>query len=50
LSQNRLDFPLLQNSRMYKFLQACWVRVNVSGICSSCELSISCPSGPDRGS
>src|ERR1019366_8183583 len=35
LSQNRLDFPLLQNSRMYKFLQACGVRVNVSGICSS---------------
>ena len=35
LPQNRLDFPLLQNSRMYKFLQACWVRVNVSGICSS---------------
>src|ERR1019366_1493643 len=34
LSQNRLDFPLLQNSRMYKFLQACGVRVNVSGICS----------------
>src|ERR1035437_6823600 len=34
LSQNRLDFPLLQNSRMWKFLQACGVRVNVSGICS----------------
>ena len=35
LSQNRLDFPLLQNSRMCKFLQACGVRVNMSGICSS---------------
>ena len=35
LSQNRPDFPLLQNSRMYKFLQARGVRVNVSGICSS---------------
>src|SRR5450759_1920849 len=35
LSQNRLDFPLLQNSRMYKFLQAYGIRVNVSGICSS---------------
>src|SRR5664279_6285655 len=34
LSQNRLDFPLLQNSRMYKFLRACGVWVNVSGICS----------------
>jgi hypothetical protein len=39
LPQNRLDFPLLQNSRMYKFLQACWVRVNVSGICSSSRFS-----------
>src|ERR1035437_8895959 len=35
LSQNRLDFRLLQNSRMCKFLQACGVRVNVSEICSS---------------
>jgi hypothetical protein len=35
LSQNRPDFPLLQNSRMYKFLQARGVRVNVGGICSS---------------
>src|ERR1019366_2528867 len=35
LSQNWLNFPLLQNSRMWKFLQACGVRVNVSGICSS---------------
>src|ERR1019366_4349511 len=42
LSQNRLDFPLLQNSRMYKFLQACGVRVNVSGICSS----IKCKKAP----
>jgi len=35
LSQNRLDCPLLQSPRMCKFLRACGVWVNMSGICSS---------------
>src|ERR1017187_503518 len=46
LSQNRPDFPLLQNSRMYKFLQARGVRVNVSGICSRSTQSVRATSLP----